>query len=138
MSTIENRKFPRAKTGIKIGYEFVKWNEKRLDKLKKAKIANIIDISTNGIGLTNLTDLSKNILEKLEKGKLKVRLEIFLFKDKDPLITFARLVWSDTKHESGIHRYGFVFLDVTESFYINIKNFVDDHVKKNHKKNNHH
>jgi hypothetical protein len=130
VKTSENRRFPRVKVGLKIGYEFVKWNEKKLDKLKKPDYATIYDLSANGIGLFNLKDLTPGILKKLEKGKLKVRLEVFLFKDKDPLISFARLIWSNLNQSEKMHRYGFVFLDVTESFFINVKNFVDDHLKK--------
>ena len=120
---------------LKIEYEFVKWNEKRLDKMKSHNNTAIYDISANGIGLINLSDLSPRILNKLERGKLKVRVAVYLFKDKEPLITFARLIWSDLKQDVEMHRYGFVFLDVSESFFVNMKNFVDDHLKKTHKNN---
>jgi hypothetical protein len=133
VKTSESRRFHRLKIELKIGYEFVKWNENKLDKLKKPNYAEIFDLSANGIGLYNLIDLSPRILKKLEKGKLKVRLGLFLFKDKDPLLSFARLIWSDLNQSEKLHRYGFVFLDVTESFFINVKNFVDEHLKKNHK-----
>jgi len=125
----ENRRFPRVKSHLKIGYEFVKWDEKHLDNMKDPDFAHIYDISVSGIGLFNLKALNASILKKLENGKLKVRLALY-FPDKElPLITFARLIWSNLNMGEH-HRYGFVFLDVSESFFLSVSEFVSKEIKK--------
>jgi hypothetical protein len=124
----EKRKFPRVKKQIKIGYEFVKWNEKKLDRLKKPYYSKTFDISASGVGFHNLENTSAAVLKKLEKGKLKIRLAVYLYKNKDPLMTFARLIWKFSEEEEGHERMGFIFLDVPESFYIEVKNFVHDEI----------
>ena len=122
---IESRKFPRIQSNLKIGYEFVKWNEKNLDKLIKPNFSNIFDISVSGIGLKDLQGLDKHILKQLETGAKKVRLGIYLDDNKPPLITFARLIWSGLGNDGvKISRFGFLFLDVTEFFFKTMNEYV--------------
>ena len=126
---IEKRRFPRVKADLKIGYEFVSWKEKDLSKINNSKISRIFDISASGIGLYNLSGLTENLLKQLEKGKKKIRLALYLEPEKPPLITFARLIWSSyQKDENTIERYGFIFLDVSQSFFEEVKNYVDKHL----------
>lgn len=128
---IEKRKFPRVKADLKIGYEFVHWDDKNLNKMINPKFSQIFDISVSGIGLHNLSNLNEKLLKQLEKGKKKIRLAIYLYKDKPPLITFARLIWSNYKKEDKvIERYGFVFLDVSSSFFEEVKGYVDKHLNQ--------
>ena len=128
---IEKRKFPRVKVDLEIGYEFVNWKDRNLNKMINPTFIKIFDISAGGIGLYNLPNLSEKLLKKLEKGKKKIRLAIYLYKDKPPLITFARLIWSNYKKEDKIiERYGFVFLDVSTSFFEEVKSYVDKHLNQ--------
>ncbi len=126
---IEKRRFLRVKADLKIGYEFVSWKEKNLNKMTNPRFSRIFDISASGIGLYNLSDLTENLLKQLEKGKKKVRLALYLNPEKLPLITFARLIWSNyQKDKNTLERYGFVFLDVSQSFFEEVKNYVDKHL----------
>ena len=129
---IENRRFPRIKADLKIAYEFVRWNDKNLIKMIEPIYAKIFDISASGIGLFNLTGLNEKLLKQLEKGDKKIRLAIYLYEDKLPLITFARLIWSNYKkdNDNKLERFGFVFLDVANSFFEEVKSFVDNHLEE--------
>jgi c-di-GMP-binding flagellar brake protein YcgR len=121
--SFELRKFPRVKVELKIGYEFVNWKEKDISSLKNPIYTVIYDISASGIGLNNLEKINDKIIKELEKGNKKIKLGVFLHNDSIPLITFARFIWSDTSdHEK---RYGFLFIDVKEEFFKEIKDFVE-------------
>ena len=128
---IENRKFPRVRADLKIGYEFVSWKEKNLSNMTNPRFSRIFDISASGIGLYNLSDLTENLLKQLGKGKKKIRLALYLMPEKPPLITFARLIWSNyQKDKNTLERYGFLFLDVSQSFFEEVKNYVDKYLDK--------
>jgi hypothetical protein len=127
----ELRKFPRINVDKKVSYEFVKWYEYRLDVIERPQYANIFDISVSGIGLSDLTDVNRKILRKLESGRKKIRLAIFLYKDNPPLMTFARLIWGGHMIDDIIiNRYGFVFIDVSPRFYLEMMKFVNDQLNK--------
>lgn len=126
---IEKRRFPRVKADLKIGYEFVSWKERNLSKMINPKFIKIYDISAGGIGLYNLSGLTEKLYKQLENGKKKIRLALFLEEAKPPLITFARLIWSSYKKDAGnLERYGFIFLDVSQSFFEQVKDYVDKHL----------
>jgi hypothetical protein len=129
----ESRIFPRIEADIKIGYEFVKWSERRLDKIARPHYASIHDISVGGIGLSGLPQIDKPAIRQLIKGIKKARLAIFLRPEAPPLMTFARLVWSGKIGGEGNHRYGFTFIDISPSFYIEMMKFVNIEIVK-HKK----
>ena len=124
------RNFERIKIKLKVGYEFVKWNEIKLDKLYDPVYSTTYDISARGIGLYNLKDLKKSLIKQLINGKKKVRIGIFLDSINPPLITFARLIWTNIEKKqksSEDERYGFVFLDVAPYFFEEMKKFVEIH-----------
>ena len=126
---IEKRRFPRVKADLKIEYEFVNWKDRNLNKMKNPEFSRIFDISASGIGLYNLSGLSEKLLKHLEKGKKKIRLALYLNEDKPPLITFARLIWSNyQKDNNDLKRYGFIFLDVSQPFFDEVKSYVDKHL----------
>lgn len=128
---IEKRKFPRIKADLKIGYEFVSWKDKNISKMINPRFSRIFDISASGIGLYNLSDLTESLLKQLETGKKKIRLAVYLYNEKPPLITFARLIWSNNKaKDNKLERYGFVFLDVSQSFFEEVKNYVDNRLNQ--------
>ncbi|MBN2545782.1 MAG: PilZ domain-containing protein [Spirochaetes bacterium] len=127
--SIEKRQHPRVKAKLKIGYEFVKWNEKTLYKLEKPFFTEIYDISITGIGLSNLNELNKKILKNLQKGKLKIKIGIFLNEKEPPLMIFTRFIWSEQR-EHNQARYGLLFLDPTDEFLIDLDNFIQKHLKK--------
>ena len=127
----ELRRFPRVKTDLKVGYEFVKWYESKLDTIKKPNYAIVHDISVGGIGIAEMMNVNPGMLRKLKRGTRKARLAIFLYKDKPPLMTFARLIWSDQGRSQGIQRYGFVFIDVSPHFYAEIIKYVHRLLKLN-------
>ena len=126
----ELRKFPRIKSHARISYEFVKWSESGLDKIKKPNYAITFDISVGGIGLSELHEVSPSMLKKLRKGTRKIRLAIFLYRNKPPLMTFARLIWNGTMDTENIQRFGFIFIDVSPHFYIEIMKYMNRHLKK--------
>ena len=128
---IELRKFPRLNAELKIEYEFVNWKEKDLSKLKHPIFTTTFDISASGIGLNKLEEITNGIHKDLETGKKKIKLGIYLNNGDPPLITFARLVWSSTSDDN--FKYGFLFLDVKEEFFKEIKNFVDSGLVKEEK-----
>jgi hypothetical protein len=126
----ELRQFPRIRANIKVSYEFVKWNEYKLNVIERPNYTKIHDISVGGIGLSELPDINQKVLKKLEKGRRKIRLAIFLYRNKPPLITFARIIWSSAINDNNIKRYGFVFINVSPHFYLEMMKFVNYHLKK--------
>lgn len=124
--SIEKRKHQRIKANLKIEYEFVKWNEKFLTDFKKPFSSTTYDISISGLGVKKLDGLTDKILKKLEKGKLKVKLAIYLEKGKPPILTFARLIWANTNESNGL-RLGFLFIDVTEEFLVELSTYIEKH-----------
>lgn len=127
--SIEKREQPRIKVELKIAYEFVKWNEKFLYELKKPLYATSFDISITGIGLKKLDGLTDKILKNLEKGELKIKLAIYLEEENPPLLTFARLIWSDQNNNTET-KLGLLFIDVTEDFLLDITKFIENSKKK--------
>src|SRR4030043_2151223 len=127
--SLEKRQHPRVKAKLKIGYEFVKWNEKTLYKLEKPFYTEIYDISITGIGLTNLAELNDKILKNLQCGKFKIKIGIFLNEKDPPLMIFTRFIWSDQRENSAA-RYGLLFLDPTDEFLIDLDKFIEKHHKK--------
>lgn len=121
------RLFPRTKVNIKVGFEFVKWNEADLDHCKNSYETSIIDISAKGASLSELPDIDKGVLKKLSTGKNKIRLNFSLYTDHDPINTFARLIWHQQSDTEDIDetRYGFEFIDIPGTAYERIKKFVE-------------
>lgn len=129
----ELRKLKRLKTELKIGYEFVRWNEIRLDKLVKPQFALVHDISLQGIGLSNLPDIDETILKDLTSGKMKIRLGVFLKKNKNPLIIFARLIWINQNkkiRDKNDLRCGMIFIDLDKSTKKTLEEYINSHIQK--------
>ncbi len=124
----DNRRlFPRVSVNLKVGFEFVKWNETALDHCENSYEASITDISAKGAGLRDIPDFNDSLLKKLSSGKNKIRLNFLLSEDRDPINTFARLVWSQPAEEENAdaQQYGFEFIDIPGSAFERIKKFVD-------------
>ncbi|ODS31216.1 MAG: PilZ domain protein [Candidatus Scalindua rubra] len=121
------RFFSRVKVDIKVGFELVKWNERDLDHCKNSYETSIVDISAKGANLSDLPNISKGLLKKLSTGKNKIRLNFSLYADHDPINTFARLIWHQQPDKEGIDkkRYGFEFIDIPNTAFERIKEFVD-------------
>jgi len=121
------RLFPRVSVNIKVGFEFVKWNETALDRCNNSYEASIIDISAKGAGLKGIPDFNSSHMKKLSSGKSKIRLNFLLSEDNNPINTFARLVWSQPveKENADAQQYGFEFIDIPGSAFERIKKFVD-------------
>jgi hypothetical protein len=124
---INKRLFPRTKVNIKVGFEFVKWNEADLDHCRNSYEASIIDISAKGASLNDLPDINNSLLKKLSTGKNKIRLNFLLNEEHDPINTFARLVWHQLPDNEGIDetQYGFEFIDIPGTAFERIKKFVE-------------
>ncbi|MBC8556080.1 MAG: PilZ domain-containing protein [Candidatus Brocadiales bacterium] len=125
---IDNQRlFPRVKVNIKVGFEFVKWNETALDHCANSYEASITDISAKGASLSDLPDINSSHMKKLSTGKNKIRLNLLLSESNDPINTFARLVWSQPSDEGNadVQQYGFEFIDIPGSAFERIKKFVD-------------
>ncbi len=121
------RLFPRIDVDIRVGFEFVKWNETALDRCDNSYEASITDISAKGAGLRDVPDFNSSHLKKLSSGKSKIRLNFLLSEDTDPINTFARLVWSQLpeKENTDSQQFGFEFIDIPGSAFEKIKKFVD-------------
>jgi hypothetical protein len=129
MDNKDFRQFKRIKTDMKIGIDIVNWSEIRLDALHKPVFALVHDISPKGIGLTKIPEIDEDILKDLKNEKKKIRLGIFINKDKDPILVFAKLVWSKKNALNDIH-FGLLFLDVQKPVYDKIKAFFDKQLNK--------
>ncbi|MCP4253313.1 MAG: PilZ domain-containing protein [Candidatus Scalindua sp.] len=124
---LENKRlFPRIDVNIRVGFEFVKWNETALDHCDSSYEASITDISAKGAGLRNVPDFNSSHLKKLSSGKNKIRLNFLLSEDADPINTFARLVWSQLSEEKNTDspQFGFEFIDIPSSDFERIVKFV--------------
>ncbi len=122
------RLFPRVSVNLRVGFEFVKWNETALNHCNNSYEASIIDISAKGAGLKGIPDFNSSHMKKLSSGKSKIRLKFLLSDDHDPINTFARLIWSQPvdKENAGVQQqYGFEFIDIPGSAFEQIKKFVD-------------
>ncbi len=121
------RLFPRVRVNLKVGFELVKWNETALDHCENSYEASITDISAKGAGLRDVPDFNSSLLKKLSSGKNKIRLNFLLSENRDPINTFARLVWSQPAEEENAdaQQYGFEFIDIPGSAFERIKKFVD-------------
>jgi len=121
------RLFPRIEVDIRVGFEFVKWNETTLDHCESSYEASITDISAKGAGLKDVPDFSSGHLKKLSSGKSKIRLNFLLNEDSGPINTFARLVWLQQPgaKDAEVQLYGFEFIDIPGSAFEQIKKFVD-------------
>jgi c-di-GMP-binding flagellar brake protein YcgR len=121
------RLFPRIKANIKVGFEFVKWNEMNLDHCRNSYEASIIDISAKGASLNALPDIKSGLLKKLSTGENKIRLSFLLYADHDPINTFARLIWPQQMYEEGTEdqQYGLEFIDIPGTAFEQIKEFVN-------------
>jgi hypothetical protein len=130
---IESRKFPRIDIKIKIGYEFVKWNKYNLDQIKKPLYANSINLSSRGVRIDHVPELKSGLKHLLETGKKKIKSEIFIYPDKQPLITFTRLVWTDnglSEKNSGNIECGLMFIDVSNEFFQKMEQFINSYLMK--------
>ncbi len=121
------RLFPRIRVNLKVGFEFVKWNETALDHCENSYKASITDISAKGAGLRDVPDFNSSHLKKLSSGKSKIRLNFLLSENNDPINTFARLVWLQPPEEENAdaQQYGFEFIDIPGSAFERIKKFVN-------------
>ncbi|MGR3218853.1 MAG: PilZ domain-containing protein [Candidatus Anammoxibacter sp.] len=125
---IDNKRISaRVKVDIKIGFEFVKWNERRLNRCKETFITSAVDISSQGVGLSTMPDIRERILKQLHTGTRKIRLIFTLNKDSIPIKTFARLVWNRELSNDGLgeKRYGFEFIDIPMADFSELKSFVE-------------
>ena len=120
------RLFSRVKVNLKVGFEFVKWNETALDHCKNSHEASIIDISAKGASLKDMPDIDSSHMKKLSTGKNKIRLNLLLSESNDAINTFARLVWSQPSEEvyADAQQYGFEFIDIPGTAFEQIKKFV--------------
>ena len=125
---VDNKRISgRVKVDIKIGFEFVKWKERRLNRCKETFITSAVDISSQGVGLATLPDIREGILKQLHTGMRKIRLSFTLKNDSVPIKTFARLVWNQEPSKDGLgeKRYGFEFIDIPAADYGELKSFVE-------------
>ncbi|MGR3318912.1 MAG: PilZ domain-containing protein [Candidatus Anammoxibacter sp.] len=121
------RRFTRVKVDIKIGFEFVKWKERKLDRCKETLITSAVDISSQGVGLARLPDIREGVIKQLHTGMRKIRLTFSLKKDSVPIKTFARLVWDQQLCKDGLgeKQYGFEFIDIPASDFSELESFVE-------------
>ncbi len=129
MNSVTRRDFPRIPYEMKIAYETVKWNADHRDRLEKPLFSHSYNLSVSGIGLHDLPEIDKHTRNKLICGKEKIRLALYLEgeDDPDPVIVFARLVWTD-EQETGAVRCGFTFIDITAEQYALFESFVNGRI----------
>jgi len=124
------RLFPRCDVNLGIKFDFVKWNERRVNRCKNTFEANSVDISAQGVGFSELPEIGEGILKQLHTGKKKIRLTFTLNPDHQPVNTFARLVWEqdDSMEISDEKAYGFEFIDIPKDSFDEIKSFVREKI----------
>jgi len=130
----EKREFPRIKIKLKIGYEIVSWKEKSLDNLKNPNYSESFDISARGIGLGDIPILRKHgIMKQLLTGKKKLRIAIYIDNNSQPVISFARMVWTNYKKDmdENIHiRCGLNLIDIPLSTFERLKDYINRNLDK--------
>jgi len=130
---MNRRIFKRIKLNRKVGYDFVKWDEKKQDKLDKPLYTESFNISASGIGLTSLDKLDKNMINSLITGKKKIRLAVYLEEDSNPIIVFGRLVWTGVvaKNTNGNEKCGLMFIDITQHNFLLLENYINKLIIEN-------
>ncbi len=130
---LEKRVFPRIKLHLKIGYEFVNWKDTDLTQMENEKFTTTFDVSARGLGIEDIPELkNQHIMRKLMTGSIKFRISIYLKNNKPPIITFARLVWTDydknSKNQEKI-KCGLNFIDISYLNFDELKNYINSHIK---------
>ncbi len=129
---MSQRGFKRYKIEIKIGLEFVKWNETELKMGGNPQFTRSLDISQSGIGLENIQGMNKKLLKQLLLGKKKIRLGLYINGEAPPTTTFARLIWSNPTYKEEDfrnRRYGCMFLDISLLTFNKLKDLLDSYTK---------
>jgi hypothetical protein len=125
------REYPRIKKNLKVCFEFVRWNEWDLDEIKKPITMRSYDVSASGIRLLGSPVIKKRDLRRLIKGTKKIRMAIYLDDSESPLMTFARLIWTNY-HVLGRGspreemQFGLKFIDVSGPFFKTMVQYVDE------------
>ena len=129
----EARQFPRINLKIKVAYEFVSWKENIIKELNNPKYTTSLNISSRGVKIANIPEIRTGIRKQLIKGKKKIKLAIYIYDDLPPVITFARLVWSDfdekDKSSSKDIAAGLMFIDVSIEIFNEMEIFINKHLK---------
>ena len=127
----ERREYPRVRQSLKVYFEFVKWNEWDLDEIKKPITIRTYDISASGMRLLGSAVISRRDLKRLAKGTRKIRLALYLQEEESPLMSFARLIWTNySGREKGLSheamQFGLKFIDVSGPFFKTLSQYVDN------------
>ena len=125
MPDLSKRLFPRVRSELPLAYELVSWDEHDESQLVNPKWISSWDLSPSGVSFVVPVDFTIAERRRLSKGLLKVRLAIQLSPSDEPVITFARLVWGFAQAE----RHGFSFIDITESGFRRIHQFVENFIQ---------
>lgn len=125
------RHFPRSNVHISIDFDFVKWNERRVNRCKKKFKTIAYNISAQGVGLIDLPDITEGQLKQLYSGIKKLRLTFVLNPEHEAVNTFARLVWNNhgAKEVTDDSQCGFEFIDIPSDSFNEINSFVENNMK---------
>jgi hypothetical protein len=135
----ERREYSRTITKLKVCFELVGWQELDLDRLEYPIEMTAYDLSASGVRVEGNVEIGQNDLKRLMRGMKKIRLALYLPGMDSPLMSFARLIWSDNPalaegggpvpadaHQTGAEvQYGFRFIDVRAPFFDTIQSFTN-------------
>lgn len=126
----ELREYPRVQKDVKVCFEFVKWHKWDLDEIKKPITIRSYDISASGVRLLGSPAIRRRDLKRLVKGTKKIRMALYLGTGEDPLMSFARLIWTNYHElDRGLPheeiQFGLKFIDVSSSFFKIITQYVE-------------
>ena len=118
---LERREAERYRVDGEGLVDFVSISETNLECADGAFDANIVDISTKGIGLRVIDKVSEDVLYDLLTEKKKLRLNFTIEPETKVIKTFASL----TRRTNDAHFFGLVFLGITEETVADIERAIE-------------
>ena len=139
----ELREYPRIRRRLTVAFELVRWDERDLDQVHNPTVMRSYDISASGLRLQGPAPIKPRDLKRLMRGVRKIRMAVYLNDSDPPLLTFARLIWTDdtTATEPAVLRLlrargrrsargpvqlGFSFISVREPVFDTLLQYVGD------------
>ncbi|MGR3178722.1 MAG: PilZ domain-containing protein [Candidatus Anammoxibacter sp.] len=119
---MERREAERYRVDGESLVDFVSISEKCLDCTEGAFDANVVDISTKGIGLRVINKVSEDVLYDLITEKKKLRLNFTIEPETKVIKTFATLA----RRTNDPHFFGLAFQGITEEAVADIEKVIEN------------
>jgi hypothetical protein len=139
----ELREYPRIRRRLTVAFELVRWDERDLDRVHHPTVMTSYDISASGLRLQGPAPIKPRDLKRLMRGVRKIRMAVYLNEADPPLLTFARLIWTDDiaatepavlrllrarrrRAAQGLVQLGFSFISVRGPVFDTLLKYVND------------